>query len=72
MKNKNPVLYNLFSSFGVFSSAEIEQILSQFEPKTYQQGAVILAVGELMINSILSNRVFLASFRCKTKPSPTG
>ena len=47
MKNKNSVLYNLFSSFGVFSSAEIEQIISQFEPKTYQKGAVVLDFGEM-------------------------
>ncbi|MFY7911553.1 MAG: Crp/Fnr family transcriptional regulator [Emticicia sp.] len=47
MKNKNPVLYNLFSSFGVFSSAEIEHILSQFESKIYKKGAVILDIGEI-------------------------
>lgn len=47
MKNKNPVLYNLFSSFGVFSSAEIEHILSQFESKIYQKGAVVLDFGEI-------------------------
>lgn len=47
MKKKNPVLYNLFSSFGVFSSDEIEQIISQFEPKTYQKGAVVLDFGEI-------------------------
>lgn len=47
MKNKNPVLYNLFSSFGVFSSAEIEHITSQFEPKTYQKGTVVLDFGEI-------------------------
>ncbi len=47
MKNKNPVLYNLFTSFGVFSSTEVEQIISQFEPKTYQKGAVVLDIGEM-------------------------
>lgn len=47
MKNKNPVLYNLFSSFGVFSSAEIEYILSQFEYKTYKKGTVVLDFGEI-------------------------
>ncbi len=47
MKNKNPVLYNLFSSFGVFSSAEIEHIISQFEPKIYLKGAVVLDFGEM-------------------------
>ncbi|GAB2617964.1 Crp/Fnr family transcriptional regulator [Emticicia sediminis] len=47
MKNKNPVLYNLFSSFGVFSSAEIEYILSYFEPKIYQKGAIVLDFGQI-------------------------
>lgn len=47
MKNKNPVLYNLVSSFGVFSSVEIEQIISQFEPKTYQKSALVLDFGEM-------------------------
>lgn len=47
MKNKNPVLYNLFTSFGIFSSTEVEQIISQFEPKTYQKGAVVLDIGEM-------------------------
>jgi CRP-like cAMP-binding protein len=43
----NPVLYNLFSSFGIFSTAEIEQIISQFETKTYHKGKVILNFGEI-------------------------
>jgi CRP-like cAMP-binding protein len=43
----NPVLYNLFSSFGIFSTAEIEQIISQFETKTYHKGKVILDFGEI-------------------------
>ena len=47
MNIENPALYNLFSSFGVFSTAEIEQIVSQFETKTYHKGAVILDFGEL-------------------------
>jgi CRP-like cAMP-binding protein len=47
MNIENPALYNLFSSFGVFSTAEIELIISQFEPKTYYKGKVILDFGEL-------------------------
>lgn len=47
IKNKNPVLYNLFSSFGVFSSAEIEQIISQFELKTYPKVAIVLDFGKI-------------------------
>lgn len=47
MKNENPVLYNLFTSFGVFSSTEVEQIISQFEPKTYQKSAIVLDFGEM-------------------------
>lgn len=47
MKNKNPVLYNLFISFGVFSSAEIDHILSQFESKIFKKGAVVLDFGEM-------------------------
>jgi CRP-like cAMP-binding protein len=45
--SNNPILYNLFSSFGIFSTAEIEQIISQFETKTYQKGKVILDFGEI-------------------------
>jgi hypothetical protein len=45
--SNNPILYNLFSSFGIFSTAEIEQIISQFETKTYHKGKVILDFGEI-------------------------
>ena len=37
---------SLFSSFGVFPATEIEQIISQFEPKIYQKSAVVLDFGE--------------------------
>ncbi len=45
--SNNPISYNLFSSFGIFSTAEIEQIISQFETKTYHKGKVILDFGEI-------------------------
>lgn len=45
--SNNLILYNLFSSFGIFSTAEIEQIISQFETKTYHKGKVILDFGEI-------------------------
>ena len=45
--SNNPILYNLFSSFGIFSTAEIEQIISQLDTKTYHKGKVILDFGEI-------------------------
>jgi len=42
-----PVLCNLFSHFGVFSSVEIEHIILQFDHKIYQKGVVVLDFGEI-------------------------
>jgi CRP-like cAMP-binding protein len=47
MKNKIPFLYALFNSFGIFTDAEIEYILTHFESKTYQKGAIVLDFGQI-------------------------
>ena len=47
MKTILPYLYNLFHSFDCFTTAEIEHILSQFEPKTYQKGVIVLDFGQI-------------------------
>ena len=47
MKKQIPYLHNLFNSFGCFATTEIEHILSQFEPKIYQKGAIVLDFGQI-------------------------
>jgi CRP-like cAMP-binding protein len=47
MKNRIPYLYNVFNSFGCFTTTEIEYMLSQFEIKTYQKGAIVLDFGQI-------------------------
>lgn len=48
---KNPILYNLFYSFGLSFTAEIEHTILLFEPKIYQKIRIILDF--IQINDIL-------------------
>ncbi len=40
-------LYQLFDSFGVFTTAEIEQILTHFELKIYKKGVILVDIGQV-------------------------
>ena len=47
MKYQTISLYQLFDSFGVFNTTEIEQILQCFEPKCYTKGTIIVDIGQV-------------------------
>jgi len=47
MKHATTTLYHLFESFGVFTSAEIEQILKYFDYKSYTKGTIIVDIGQV-------------------------
>ena len=47
MKHATTTLFQLFQSFGVFSSAEIEQIIQYFEYKSYTKGTIIVDIGQV-------------------------
>jgi CRP-like cAMP-binding protein len=47
MKHATTTLYQLYESFGVFTSAEIEQTLQYFEYKSYTKGTIIVNIGQV-------------------------
>jgi CRP-like cAMP-binding protein len=47
MKHTTTTLFQLFESFGVFTSAEIKQILKYFEYKSYTNGTIIVDIGQV-------------------------
>ncbi|WP_394993187.1 Crp/Fnr family transcriptional regulator [Emticicia sp.] len=47
MKYQTISLYQLFDSFGVFNTTEIEQILQCFEPKSYTKGTIIADIRQV-------------------------
>jgi CRP-like cAMP-binding protein len=47
MKHATTTLYQLFESFGVFTSAEIEQTLQYFEYKIYTKETIIVDIGQV-------------------------
>jgi CRP-like cAMP-binding protein len=47
MKHATTTLYQLYESFGVFTSAEIEQKLQYFEYKSYTKGTIIVNIGQV-------------------------
>jgi CRP-like cAMP-binding protein len=47
MKHATTTLYQLFESFAVFTSAEIEQTLQYFEYESYTKGTIIVNIGQV-------------------------
>lgn len=47
MKHATTTIFQLFESFGVFTSAEIKQILKYFEYKSYTKGTIIVDIGQV-------------------------
>ena len=47
MKHATTTLYQLFQSFGVFSSAENKQIIQYFEYKSNTKGTIIVDIGQV-------------------------
>jgi hypothetical protein len=47
MKHATTTLYQLFQSFGVFSSAENKQIIQYFENKSNTKGTIIVDIGQV-------------------------
>jgi CRP-like cAMP-binding protein len=47
MKHATTTLYQLYESFGVFTSAEIEQTLQYFEYESYTKGTIIVNIGQV-------------------------
>ena len=65
MKTTLLYLYNLFNSFGRFTTTEIEHILSQFEPKVCQEGTIVLDFGQINDNLYFIESGILREFSMK-------
>lgn len=67
MKHATTTLYQLFESFGVFTSAEIEQTLQYFEYKSYTKGTIIVDIGQVNDKTYFIENGMLRAFSYQDK-----